>query len=298
MDRCAPNFSDSTVSCFTKDALFKIIKAYNSKNADQIRVSKNDSKLDLWEAINLKMRETCGDDETCWLEQPFLRSHPDLDQFFKPLAPLGQYQWLSTDDIHNVMKQWEQKIPSFKFVGPLPMDFLKLYDPDSKYLQQLNLHNLNGIDRLGIIFNIDPSTKGGSHWVAMSINLKDKEINYFDSYGDKHYFKNKYAFSYQDSYGNLHRPEAKIAMPTAVQDLVYKMTNSQTLQRNKSTNSLPGGYHIKINTIQHQFANSECGVYSMLFVIKSINNTFERITQDIVMDEKANQYRDILFRRR
>ena len=48
---------------------------------------------------------------------------------------------------------------------------------------------------------------------------------------------------------------------------------------------------------KHQYANSECGIYSMLFLIKSTHTPFNQITQDIIMDERANQYRDILFRR-
>ena len=292
MDRCAPNYTDSTVSCFDKKALLKIVQAYNAKHPDQIQVSPYDNKRDLWEAISLKLRETCGDDEACWLEQPFLRAHPDLDQYFKPLAPLGQYQWLSTDDIFNVMKQWEKKVPGYKFVGPLPMDFLTLHDPDSKFLQKLNLNGQNKYNQIGVIFNIDPSTKGGSHWVALNINLKNREIHFFDSYGDKRYNKNKFDIPYRDSYGELHRKPDKIAMPMAIQNLINRMTTGSN-QHGGGSN----GYQIKINTIRHQFANSECGIYSMLFLIKSLNTSFEKITQDIVMDERANQYRDILFRR-
>lgn len=293
MDRCAPNYSDSTISCFTKNALLTMVKAWNETHPNQIYIRKGDTKRDLWEALNLKLRDTCGEDETCWLEQPFLRSRPELDQYFKPLAPLGQYQWLSTDHIFNVMRQWEVKFPKFKFVGPLPMDFMKLHDPDSKFLQKLHLHQVKGIDNIGVIFNIDPSTKDGSHWVALNVNLRKREIHYFDSYGDKHYFRNKYQLPYQDSYGKLYQRRDKISIPIAVQDLIASMTRGQK----GGGSNRPSGYQIKINTIQHQYANSECGIYSMLFVIKSINSSFENITQDIVMDEKANQYRSILFRR-
>lgn len=294
MDRCAPSYSNSTISCFTKEALLDIVKSYNKSHPDPIRVNKGDDKRDLWEAIQLKLRDQCGNDEACWLEQPFLRKNPDLDKYFKPLAPLGQYQWLATDDIYRVMNQWSEKYPRFKFVGPLPMDFLRLHDPESKFLQRLNLHRTKEYDNIGIILNIDPSTKGGSHWVAMNIDLRKKEIHYFDSYGDKHYSNNKYMIPYRDSYGQSHQKD-KIAMPMELQNFINRITDNG---QKKKVGGGPPGYKVKINTIRHQFANSECGIYSMLFLIKSLSSSFEEITQDIVMDEKANQYRDILFRRR
>lgn len=299
MNRCSPNYADQTISCFNKDALLKIVKAYNSRNLDPIKISKNHNKYDIWEGIQQKMSQKCGKDETCWLEQPFLKNNPELNNFFKPLAPLGRYQWLSTDDIFNVMTQYDEKYPDFKFVGPLPMDFLTLSDPDSKFLQNLDLNKIPE-KQIGIIFNMDPSTQSGSHWIALNIDRQKNEIHYFDSYGDKHYFRNQYKLPYYDSNQQYHRGE-EISLPPNIQKFIFQLMKRLIPDKellNQSGGSIKMPYKLKINTIQHQYANSECGVYSMLFLLKSRSNSFENITRQIITDEAVNKYRDTLFRRK
>jgi len=303
MDTCSPAYENQSHSCFTKEALIKIIRAYNQNNVSPIQIGGRDSKKDMWDAVQSKLHEKCGNNETCWIEQPFLKKNPELSKFFKPLAPLGQYQWLSTDDIYGVMRQYDEKHSDFKFMGALPMDFLKLKDPDSTSLQNLDLDQaMKKYRNVGIVFNLDPSTKGGSHWVSMMIKPNIREFCYFDSYGDKKKYPNKYGFAYYDSNGNIHR-ENNISMPTAIQDLIHRLT-SKSVENIKNGKKAPGGsfakkpFKIKINTIQHQYANSECGIYSMMFLIKSLNQSFENITRQIVADEEANQFRNLYFRRR
>ena len=299
MDRCAPNYADGTVSCFTKDVLIKIIGLYNSNYADKIQIGHGANKRDLWEAIQSKMSKRCGNDETCWIEQGFLkRVQPDLEQYFKPLAPLGRYQWLSTDDINGVMRQYAAKYSDFKFVGPLPIDFMTLRDRESQYLQKLDLNKeAQRYRNIGIIFNLDPSTENGSHWVSLNIDLSKKEIHYFDSYGNKTSDPNEFQLPYYDSYGVYHR-EKMIPMPPTIQKFVFHSMKRLISNDFTSNGGVKMPYTLRINSIQHQYANSECGIYSMLFLLKSRNNSFDQITQDIITDEVANQARNTLFRRK
>lgn len=299
MDRCAPGYADSTVSCFPKEVLLEIVKIWNSSHpSSMIDLRVGDSKADIWEGIQKALSSQCGDDEACWLEQSFLKGKKEINRYFKPLAPLGRYQWLSTDDIFNVMKQWEEKDPSFKFVGPVPMDFLKLRDPDSRFLQSLDLRK-TPYKHVGVIFNMDPSTSGGSHWIAMMFRSAGggKSVDFFDSYGNLYMYKNMLGAGYTDSSGTSHSAGPKLGIPPEIQKLIGRVTKTPLSGGGRGRKGLNGGFDLKINTVQHQYANSECGVYSMLFLIKSLYKNFEQITQDIVMDEKANQYRDILFRR-
>lgn len=304
MDRCAPDYANGTVTCFSDRALRSIINAYNASHTDKIQLTSGARKRDIWEAIQQKMSDKCGKDEACWINQGFLKKlQPDLEQYFKPLAPLGQYQWLSTDDIYNVMSQYDRKHKDFKFVGPLPMDFLRLRDKDSLYLQGLDLNRerSKGLKNIGVIFNMDPSTKGGSHWIALNIDLLRNEIHYFDSYGAKHTEPNEDMLPYYDSYGQYNRG-ARIPMPKDIQKFVFKTMMRMTGDKGKKAMQVGGKmkmpYKLRINSIQHQYANSECGVYSMLFLLKSRNSSFEQITQDIITDEVANQARNHLFRRK
>ena len=54
---------------------------------------------------------------------------------------------------------------------------------------------------------------------------------------------------------------------------------------------------IKYNKIRHQFKNSECGVYSINFVVRLVGGeSFEDITNNITNDEKMNGCRKAYFR--
>jgi hypothetical protein len=295
--KCSPKHRDNGGSCFTLEALMKIKDSYNSKHPGnkivipvEMNGLNNKEKRDfLWNLIQSHLAKKCGDDETCWLNQPFLKNnentHLALEEFFKPLAPLGQYQWLTTDDIHKVMSQYEDD--NFKFSGALPIDFMNLTDSDSQYLQDLNLNTAKKYNKIGIVFNLDPHDKAGSHWIAMMIHLDLNEIWFFDSYGNKHPEENKYKLSFTDSMGNTHSGDTKIPMPTEIQEFLSEKLNKKGKKR----------FVLKVNTIQHQFANSECGIYSMMFLVKALKMSFEKITQEIVIDEVANQWRKEFFRR-
>lgn len=42
-------------------------------------------------------------------------------------------------------------------------------------------------DKVGVVLNLDPSNKPGSHWVALYIDSKgDKSVEYYDSFGNDH----------------------------------------------------------------------------------------------------------------
>ena len=56
-------------------------------------------------------------------------------------------------------------------------------------------------------------------------------------------------------------------------------------------------YDIQYNKKQHQFKNSECGVYSMNFIIRLLNGeSFRSIEADIMKDDKMLQCRGVYFR--
>lgn len=103
--------------------------------------------------------------------------------------------WLDSNNIRDVMKQYEEANPEFKFLGPYPIDFASP-DPYAKeakdkcYIGEMCALNLkqelaNGKKYIGIVYNLDPHYKGGSHWVANYIDIPRKQCNYFDSYGMK-----------------------------------------------------------------------------------------------------------------
>ena len=55
-------------------------------------------------------------------------------------------------------------------------------------------------------------------------------------------------------------------------------------------------FDVRYNKIQHQFKNSECGVYSMNFIIRLLNNeSFDHIVNNITKDDKMNDCRNAYF---
>jgi len=105
--------------------------------------------------------------------------------------------WLDSNNIRDVMQQYEEARPDFKFLGPYPIDFAAPdpYTKGSKEKGQclisemcsldLDKESVKGKDHIGIIFNLDTHDKGGSHWIANYINIPQKSCYYFDSYGMK-----------------------------------------------------------------------------------------------------------------
>ena len=101
-------------------------------------------------------------------------------------------QWLDSTNIENVMRQYEEAYPDFEFMGPYPIDFAAP-DPYVKTGLKKCLNNevcelkvLNAMDNgtktncIGIIYNLDPHFKGGSHWVGLYIDILKHKCYYFD----------------------------------------------------------------------------------------------------------------------
>jgi hypothetical protein len=149
--------------------------------------------------------------------------------------------WLDSLNIKDVMDQYEEAYPTFKFMGPFPIDFAAR-DPYEKGEDKciigdmcaLNLKKeaKEGKTMIGIVYNLDPHYKDGSHWVASFINIPKKTCYYFDSYGMK--------------------PPQQ----------VYKFMQWLTLQE--------PAMKLGWNGRRFQRKNSECGMYCMYFLDRMI----------------------------
>jgi hypothetical protein len=191
--------------------------------------------------------------EACWLRQSFASSGIDKDMVhytFAPQAPetwkKNPNEWLSSVDIMKVMKQYEKAFKCFDFIGPTPIDFdtRKMYG--ECVWEELCNFNLakqikDGKNKIGIIFNTDTHDKPGQHWISMFINIKKKKIFFFDSTGEK--------------------PSPQIM------DLVNRIIEQGLTLKPK--------IHFKFDSnegIEHQYGNTECGMYSLYFIITMLSN--------------------------
>ena len=176
--------------------------------------------------------------------------------------------WLDSTNIEMVMKQYEEANPHFEFMGPFPIDFAAP-DPYQKGGSQRCLIRemcslrviealKNGITSIGIIYNLDPHFKDGSHWVANYIDLPRHKCYYFDSYG--------------------YEPPSQVA----------KFMKWLTTQDPKMK--------LAYNARRFQFKGSECGMYSMYFIIRMLaGDEFRPFTRKAPRDSAMLGLRDWMF---
>jgi hypothetical protein len=245
---CAPSTTKhKKFSCYSDEALQKLKKLWNARHPDELIKATESKKI--WEALKNYMQDTCSK-ETCWLKQKFaegaLQEDKDLANYtFAPRSPVSwsknPTEWLSSLEISRVMKQYEHTYKCFEFIGPSPIDFDEHYIDGACVWEELCHFNVakqvaHGKTKIGIILNTDPHTKGGSHWISLFINLKRKFIFYFDSNGDR--------------------------APAEVKVLSDRII--------KQAQELP--VPIKLTfyenaPLEHQFGNTECGMYSLYLII-------------------------------
>lgn len=202
---CSPKNSNNSYTCFTNKSLKKIANAYNNENSDKIKIPAIINKKErnnLWKKIKMKMNnkfnENCKSDY-CLLNNRLI-NNLDVHEDFRPEMPKewinDDRTWLSTVDIKEVMDQYmvkfskKNKEGGFLFIGPVPIDFdhkISFGNCISDELCNINISNLlkKNINKIGVVFNLDPHYKSGSHWTALYADLKIGAVYYFDSYGIK-----------------------------------------------------------------------------------------------------------------
>ena len=276
---CNPsNKSDLIIpqSCMKKNTIHIIKEAFNEQYPEKT-IKTNNPKM-IWNELHKKV-DNCGR-EDCWLdliEDEYLRE--DLKKtMFAPFQPeewkRNPTTWLTNHDILKVLEQYETAYPGFKFIGPTPIDFdsTPLYYYGKCVCQELctmdtDKYLSEDIHNVGIIFNLDKHNSSGSHWVSMFIDLQNKDVYYFDSNGVK--------------------------PPKEIKDLIHK------LQKEKHFKS-------HINEFEHQMQNTECGMYSMYFIIsmlteklgkksKNRKDIFNHLQRVRVSDNKMKRLRDKYF---
>jgi len=261
---------NNTYTCYRPNTLQKMKKLWNIRHPDD-KIETNDVK-EIWRSLKDRFSNVCYR-ESCWIQKTFLKYElpQDLIKYtFAPKAPKtwkkNINEWLSSLDITRIMNIYEYKYPCFQFLGPSPIDYDVMIQDECVWDELCNF-NLSsylkqGVHKLGIIFNLDPHTSGGSHWVACFIHLKRGEILYFDSYGIK--------------------PPKQI------------MKFLKEVQKQGKKNN----YNMKIlwNHHRHQYGNSECGMYSIYFIIQMLMDVpFKTIQKEHISDKKMEELRKRLF---
>ena len=275
--KCAPKSSSNDFSCYSNSHLFELKKAWNKSK--KLKIKTNNPK-EIWKFLHNQYKDKCGK-ESCWIKEAEI---PDkfkkkmIKTAFAPKAPnewkTNPNTWLSSTDIIKVMEQYERAYPYYRFIGPSPIDF------DKKLaFNQCVWNDLCNIDVsqllqnkkkvVGMIFNLDPHYKDGSHWVAMYFNTDTGEIYYFDSVGDK--------------------------IPHQINRL------RQSIQEQSKNLNIKTKFDELYPKVEHQMRNTECGMYCLYFLImmltkektwKHFKSSKKRIT-----DEEMEKFRKVFFNR-
>lgn len=275
---CSPHakLQSENFTCFTNDKLYMLRDKWNERHLNN-KIMTNEPR-EIWSALNTHMSNDLCKHEKCWVRKlvhDLQLQHNILDDTFAPKKPHSWIKkprtWLSDLDISNVMKQYEDAYPHFTFIGPSPIDFhvVDTVKNTGEYVWP-ELHNFSldkhigsNTTHIGIVFNLDKHTEGGSHWVSLFINLIEDRIYYFDSNGN--------------------------STPTNVKKLVDKIKEQGLVLGKKFT--LSTNY-----SNRHQQKNSECGIYVIYFMIQMlVYNNWDKFKHGKIKDDEIFEYRDKYF---
>jgi hypothetical protein len=274
---CSPKDKNEVkeYTCYTDEDLQKLRDMWNARHPDK-PINTNDSK-EIWDMLKNYYANICNK-ESCWIRQMTkgTKMEEELLASFSPQSPTewkkNPNEWLSSLDIIEVMNQYEKTYKHFDFIGPSPID----YDTHKLYGEcvweelchfSLADHIKKGKRKIGVIFNTDPHTKGGEHWISLFINVDKGTIFFFDSAGNK------------------------------IPKQIMKFVNTVT-EQGRLLNSKP--IHFKFDQnypVEHQYQNTECGVYSLFFIIHMLEDkiTGHYLKTHVLKDKYMEQFRKIYF---
>jgi hypothetical protein len=284
---CSPVVKGKTPvqnSCFTEPVLQQLKESYNKHHPGNI-INETDPSA-IWQQLKIKLSNCSSED--CWLdtvEDKYVRSKLD-NYLFAPDQPGDWHEhdgWLSNFDIMTVLKQFEVSHKNFRLIGPTPIDFdSKPRNKTTKCVWDelcefdMKKYLKNGINKLGIVFNLDKHYGKGKHWVSMFVDLEDNFIFYLDSGGDH--------------------------APKEVKKLVNRLVKQGMQLEEKKR------IHFYENCpVEHQMGTRECGMYALVFIItmltgeiegKSLPTYADRINffkDKRIPDTFVKKYREIYF---
>jgi len=324
---CSPFVSGKTVNtstCYTPEILIQIKDAYNKSHSPKEYIPWSNPN-EIWNT--LKSRLVNCEKEDCWLatlKDSALSTHIK-EVIFAPEHPpewiKNPNEWLTDVDILNVMKQYQTTYSQFKFIGPSPIDFDTKVKRDElpwakkgpsddnvcvwEELCHLSLKKLiaAGKTQLGMIFNLDRYDEPGSHWVSLYLSLGEHSpIVKIGGNGNMNIAWPKV----NDSSGGkkqkprTHRPTPFIfyfdstgaSAPKEIKTLIERI-QLQGKQLSSPINIIS----YNNNGQDHQKSNTECGMYSLFFIITMLTGKLNENGTEKTLDfnGKIKLFRDAII---
>jgi hypothetical protein len=272
---CSPDIKENSFSCYSNHNLF-ILKKYWNDNNNHDKILTNEP-IDIWKQLKEKHDNDCNK-ESCWLKKspiPAKDKKNILNLSFAPIAPnewkTNPNTWLSTLDLLRVLKQYERSHTHFKFLGPSPID----YDYKTSYNQcvwndlcnfNLSTYKKQNKHKIGVVFNTDPHDRDGAHWISVYIDIKKNVIYFFDSVGRK--------------------------APKQVKKFIKNVIKESELLGGKMEYD-----ELYNHKIEHQYLDTECGMYSLYFIINMLTKkkSWKHFCKNKISDAAVSKFRNIYF---
>ena len=263
---CSPSAKDNGPTCLSKESLKKLIDIYNkSKNnkKEQIKYYDNYKQLELFKKLDNKMKNKTNGSGKYWLWPDIIYKLSPVHKYDLKLIKINNFipqmpkkwhkntaEWLSNYDIDNVMFQYSNsKKYNYKYIGTFSIDFA-LKDTFGNCLHS-NFCNIDikksyinrSIKYIGFITNLDKHDEPGSHWTSTFIIIDENS----------------------DSFGAYYYDSVSKKIPKMIYDFLLTIKNQcKVIYPNKK-------FQIKYNKKQHQFKNTECGMFSIIYQLRWLN---------------------------
>ena len=263
---CNPAMKDrpaTETTCYTNAILIKIKRAYNKQHPENPIRTTNTKKL--VQELKQRLMPRCKK-EDCWLNLLPEAQREVLDKMVFATDQPEEWkenpkEWLSNYDMMNVLEQYEESYPNFRLLGPTPIDFDTRLKSGKCVWEEichfsLKKYKNQGITDVAFIFNLDDHDESGSHWTSMYLSIPHKTLFYFDS-------------AMNDT------PKEVQVLVDRILEQAKELGISLTFQRNKS---------------QHQFGNSECGMYSLFFIITLLTGKCGGLDKPIEFSSAINMF--------
>lgn len=240
----------------------------------------------VYEQLRREVGSKCGPyEEHCLLDKSTRMSAKQRSQlrmeYLRPRRPKAwdtdPDDWLDNFIIQDAMEQYQKACPWFRFLGVYPIDFSvrNPYEKDKVTCLNPEMCNVDlekeykkGTRAFGVIFNLDPHYKGGSHWVGLYCDIHD--LHAPASSGRQPWC------AYFDSYGYDTPPYIARFMR-----YLYSQNNRLKLM---------------YNARRFQYSTSECGMYSMYFIVSMMNGIqFAKFCKHSVPDSVMLKLRKYFF---
>lgn len=284
---CAPDRAAASKdgSCLSLAEMQVIAQDFNQTVSNAaLRIPLHADKNALHDAIQKALTHSSCRGEYCWIDQPFLRSDhkASLERAFRPKVPSAWLSnprtWLNTDNIVQVLQQYEKLYTDFAFLGVHPIDFQARYSSGQciggEGLCNFKVADLiaKGKTQFGMVLNLDKHNQSGSHWVAVYGQLDAEKANA------------NYGVYYYDSVGMAPPPEARAFM----KQVAGQMAKPSPARK----------FAVKHNKVQRQFKNTECGMFSIVFLTQCMkkNISFDYICKHMRKDDGIQEIRQVIYR--